>query len=75
MKLLWNFEDKYLIVLSAKQSVCYDDEQFNETCYQIQRPKNISSHMDNVLKNDFVVDNVDYLLYAIVNHSLDMKYF
>jgi phenylalanine-4-hydroxylase len=69
-------EDKDLIVLSAKQSGGYDDGQFNETCYfyQIQRPKNISFHVDNVLKNDFVVDNVDYLLYAIVNHSLDMTF-
>jgi hypothetical protein len=71
MKLLWNLEDKDMIVLSAKQSGGYDDGQYQKTCFQIQKPNTVSAHVNNILKTEFVMGNHDYLLYAIVNRSLD----
>mmetsp|Transcript_10759 Transcript_10759/g.25634 ORF Transcript_10759/g.25634 Transcript_10759/m.25634 type:complete len:493 (+) Transcript_10759:54-1532(+) len=70
MKLLWGLPLSSLIVLSAKKSGGYDDGRFNDTCYRIQ-PQSLPSSTVSSTKSNFVDDNYDYLLYDMINTSLD----
>ena len=75
MKLLWsNFvRDEDLIVLKAKQSGKYDDGRSNNgTCIKIQKPaSSFNKKIPYYVTDDFQNQNYDYLLYDIVNKSLD----
>jgi hypothetical protein len=71
MKLLFDLEDKDMIVLSAKSSGGYDDGMFESQCFLIQKAFT-TPEVDEYLATDFKVDNADYLLYAAANRSLDL---
>jgi hypothetical protein len=71
MKLLFDLDDKDMIVLSAKSSGGYDDGMFQEKCFLIQKSVT-TPEVDEFLATDFKVDNADYLLYAAANRSLDL---
>jgi hypothetical protein len=71
MKLLFDLDDKDMIVLSAKSSGGYDDGKFKGTCFLIQKAFT-TPEVDEYLATDFKADNADYLLYAAANRSLDL---
>jgi hypothetical protein len=71
MKLLFDLDDKDMIVLSAKSSGGYDDGLFREKCFLIQKAFT-TPEVDEYLATKFKVDNADYLLYAAANRSLDL---
>jgi hypothetical protein len=77
MKYLLSVDIGDLIVLSAKESGAYDDGRYNNTCYLI-RPKQQQSSLETYqerlrqyVSTDFRKNNFDYVLYDIVNASLD----
>jgi hypothetical protein len=71
MKMLWGLSDKDIIVMSAKHSGGYDDGRYKETCVKIQ-PSFTTPEVDRYIKRKFREDNLDYLLYAAANESLDL---
>ena len=71
MRLLWGLKVEDLIVLSAKQSGGYDDGRYHNTCFKIIKPNNISDDIQSYLSRQFPRKNHDFLLYHIVNRSLD----
>jgi hypothetical protein len=71
MKLLFDLDDKDMIVLSAKSSGGYDDGKFERKCFFIQKAFT-TPEVDEYLTTGFKVDNADYLLYAAANRSLDL---
>jgi hypothetical protein len=72
MKLLWGLETEDLIVLSAKKSGGYDDGRFDGSCVRIQpSPKPLSPFLGGYIKDGFEKENIDFLLYAMVNQTLD----
>ena len=82
MKHILNVDLGDLIVLSAKQSGGYDDGRYNNTCYLI-KPKQeqqqsskrsvevYQQRIEEYISTDFRENNFDYILYDIVNASLD----
>jgi hypothetical protein len=64
MKLLFDLEDKDMIVLSSKSSV-------QNKCWRVQKAFT-TPEVDEYLAGEFKVDNFDYLLYAAANRSLDL---
>jgi hypothetical protein len=70
MKLLFDLDDKDMIVLSAKTSGGYDGGGYHK-CWLIQTSFT-TPEVDEYLATDFKVDNADYLMYAAANRSLDL---
>jgi hypothetical protein len=71
MKMLWGLSDADIIVMSAKRSGGYDGGRFNSTCVKIQ-PSFTTPEVDDFIRTNFTQDNLDYLLYAAANESLDL---
>lgn len=72
IKLLWDLEAEDLIVLSAKSSGGYDDGRFDGSCTRIQQPpKPLSPFLKSYIDDDFHQDNLDYVLYEMINRTLD----
>mmetsp|Transcript_56525 Transcript_56525/g.137207 ORF Transcript_56525/g.137207 Transcript_56525/m.137207 type:complete len:455 (-) Transcript_56525:194-1558(-) len=68
MKILFDLEDRDMIVLSAKKSgSSYDGED----CRPMISPR-MTPEIDEFFKTNYTTKNFDYLLYALVNRSLDM---
>ena len=69
MALLWDLEPRDVIVLSSKQSGGYDGGA-HEHCALI--PKAVTTpKVSEYFETEHPVENVDYLLFAAVNASLD----
>ncbi len=73
LKLLWGLETEDLVVLDAKRSGGYDGGKFKSTCFRIQSPpKPHPLWLQQFITKEFATDNVDYLLYHILNRTLDV---
>ena len=72
MKLLFGFiTDETTIVLSSKRAGGYDDGSGDDgRCHKIQKAYT-TSDVDEYVAGGFQRGNIDYLLYAAVNRSLD----
>jgi hypothetical protein len=69
-RLLFGLRAKDVIVLSAKQSGrSYDHNQYTEC--RVIVPSKVSPAVDGYLSTSFVEGNLDYVLYAAANASLD----
>jgi hypothetical protein len=69
MKMLWGLSDADIIVMSAKRSGGYDN--WRSKCLTIQ-PSVTTPKIDRYIKGKFTQDNLDFLLYAAANESLDL---
>ena len=67
-KILFDLEDRDMIVLSAKKSgSSYDGED----CRPMIPPR-MAPEIDIFFKTNYTVNNFDYLMYDVINRSLDM---
>lgn len=67
LQLLMGLQPADMVVLSSKRSGGYDS---NKQCQWIQ-PSFITAKIQNYLETAFIKDNLDYVLYAAANASLD----
>ena len=71
MKILWKLETGDVVVLPAKRSGGYDDAGHENKCTRI--PKAFRSPaVGEYLRDKYIRNNGDVLLYDVVNKSLDM---
>jgi hypothetical protein len=71
IKMLFELDDRDMIVLPSKTSGGYDDGRFQDTCFKVQKAFTAPA-VDDSLDTNFTEDNFDYLLYAAVDRSLDL---
>lgn len=66
MVLLWGLDPSDVIVLSSKRSGGYDAR-----CFEITKAVR-TPDLDNYFETQHLIENVDYVLFDIVNQSLDL---
>jgi hypothetical protein len=78
MTLLWNLDPTDVIVLSSKTATgdTYDDGQYQKSCAKLIPPPRELSELPLPLatyiqSDEYIQDNIDYLLYYAANESLD----
>eukprot|EP00934_Nitzschia_sp_Nitz4_P005149 Nitzschia sp. Nitz4//scaffold56_size114212//84467//87188//NITZ4_003962-RA/size114212-augustus-gene-0.86-mRNA-1//-1//CDS//3329554742//5139//frame0 len=73
MKLLWNMSMSNFVAMSAKISGGYDGGRYKNTCFKIQKaPQPLpSSWSSSYISSGFHENNLDWVLYSMVNRTLD----
>jgi hypothetical protein len=70
LSMLWRLPLADLIVLPSKEAGGYDDGRSRKGCVKLKK-KWTTPKIDRYLQTDFLNQNYDFLLYQVVNASLD----